>query len=77
MIGTRRMMRWSGHVVCMLDLRNVYRILVGKLKGRNCLEDLGVDGRIILKWIIRKQGWMVWIRFIWLLIGTCEHSNET
>ena len=27
----------------------VYRVLVGKPKGRNHLEDPGVDGRIILK----------------------------
>jgi hypothetical protein len=25
-----------------------------KLKGRDHLEDLGVDGRIILEWILRK-----------------------
>jgi hypothetical protein len=28
---------------------NAYKILVGNLKGRNHLKDLGVDGRIILK----------------------------
>jgi hypothetical protein len=29
------------------------------LKGRNHLEDLGVDGRIILGWILGKWVWMV------------------
>jgi hypothetical protein len=28
----------------------------GNLKGRCCLGDIGVDGKIILKWIINKQG---------------------
>ena len=28
---------------------NVYRVLVGKSEGKNHLEDLGIDGRIILK----------------------------
>jgi hypothetical protein len=27
---------------------------VGRLEGKNHLEDPGVDGRIILKWIFRK-----------------------
>jgi len=29
------------------DMRNVYKILVGKLKGRDYSEDSDVDGRII------------------------------
>jgi hypothetical protein len=32
-------------------MRNAYKILVGNLRGRDQSEDLGVDGRIILKWI--------------------------
>jgi hypothetical protein len=35
----------------MVEMRNGYKILVGKLKGRDHSEDLGVDGRIILEWI--------------------------
>jgi hypothetical protein len=35
-------------------MRNVYKIFVGKSEGRNHLEDLGVDGRTILKWILGK-----------------------
>jgi hypothetical protein len=34
------------------------------------LEDLGVDGRIILRWISRKWGGEAWIGLIWLRIGT-------
>jgi hypothetical protein len=29
-------------------------VLVGKPEGKNHLEDPGVDGKIILSWIIRK-----------------------
>jgi len=28
--------------------------LVGKLEGRDHLEDLGADGRITMKWIVMK-----------------------
>jgi hypothetical protein len=37
--------------------------------GRGHLEDLGVDGRTILKMILRKSGERMWIGFIWLRIG--------
>ena len=37
----------------MGDRRGVYRVLVGNLEGKNHLEDLDADGRIILRWIFR------------------------
>jgi hypothetical protein len=40
------------------------------LKGRYNLEDLGVIGRIILEWILEKQGGSVWDGFIWFRIET-------
>jgi hypothetical protein len=49
-----RRMRWARHVACMGEMRNAYNILVGKLKGRDHLEDTDIDGKIILEWILRK-----------------------
>jgi hypothetical protein len=43
---------------------------VGKPKVRDHLENLGLDGRVILKWIINKQGGSGWNGFIWQRIGT-------
>jgi len=41
----------------------------GNLRERNHLEDLGVDGKIILKCIFKKlEG--VWNLVIWFWIGT-------
>jgi len=37
------------------------------LKEREHLEDIGLDRRIILKWVL-KQGW-VWTGLIWLRTG--------
>jgi hypothetical protein len=38
-----------GHVECIGDMSYVYNILVGKLKGIDNAEDLGIDGMIILE----------------------------
>jgi hypothetical protein len=48
MIKSRRM-RWAGHVGCMRDKRNTYKVLTGNLKERDHREDFGIDERIILK----------------------------
>jgi hypothetical protein len=43
----------------MGEERGAYRVLMGRLEGRNHLEDPGIDGRIILKWIFKTWdgGW--------------------
>jgi hypothetical protein len=56
-------MRWAGHVVCMGDIRNVYIILAINMKGRDHLEDLGTEGKILLEWILGKYGGKVWTGF--------------
>jgi hypothetical protein len=39
------------------------------MKGIIHSEDLGVDGNIILEWILGKQGGKLWTGFIWLRMG--------
>jgi hypothetical protein len=46
------------------------QFLSENLKGRDHLENIDVDGRVILKWILKKYGGRVYTRFIWLGIGT-------
>jgi hypothetical protein len=45
--------RWVGHVARM-GKKGAYRVLIGRLRERDQLEDIDIDGRIILKWIFKK-----------------------
>jgi hypothetical protein len=36
------------------EILKAYKILVGDRDGKDHLGDLGVDGRIVLHWIIKK-----------------------
>jgi hypothetical protein len=53
---------------------------LGGPKARDHWEDLGVGGRITLKWTLGRQGSMGRTGFGWLRIGSsggfCEHGDE-
>jgi hypothetical protein len=40
----------------MGETRKMYKIVAGKVKGKGRSEDLDVDERIALKWILKKHG---------------------
>jgi hypothetical protein len=42
----------------------------GQLRERDHLEDPGVDGRIVVRWIFRKCDVGTWAGSMWLRIGT-------
>jgi hypothetical protein len=51
MIKSRRM-RWAGHVARMGEGRGFTGFWLGSPKARDHWEDLGVGGRIILRWTL-------------------------
>ena len=54
----------------MEEGRGVHKVLVGKPEGKNHGGDQDVDGRIILRWILRKWEGVVGTGWSWLRIGT-------
>jgi len=59
-------MRRAQHVASVRDRRDAYRGLVGHLMERDIIEDLGVDGMLILKWILKKLNGETWTELMWL-----------
>jgi hypothetical protein len=49
-----RRLRGAGHVARLGNKSDAYRVLVGKREGGSHVEDPGIDGRIILKWILEN-----------------------
>jgi hypothetical protein len=47
-----RRMRKAGHICHMEEMRNVTEILLEGLKGREHSEDMRLNRRIILEWIL-------------------------
>jgi hypothetical protein len=46
-------MKWAGHVSKIGEKRGMYRVLVVKLMERDQWGDPGVDGKIIIRWILK------------------------
>jgi hypothetical protein len=63
-------MRWAGNVAGMGERRGIYKVSVGKPEGKRQLEDSGLDGRIMLRWVFRMRDMGVWTGLTWLRIGT-------
>ena len=49
-----RRLRWVGHVARMEEGRNALKILTGRPEVKIPLENLGVDWKTILKWILNN-----------------------
>jgi hypothetical protein len=48
-----RRMRWAGHIARRGEMENT-KLWSKNVKGRDHFEELGIDGKIILEWILRK-----------------------
>jgi hypothetical protein len=49
-------------------MRNAFKVLVGRHEGNRPMGDLGIDRRILLKWILKKLVITMWNEFIWFRI---------
>jgi hypothetical protein len=47
-------MRWAGHVGHMGEMSNAYKILANKPEGKRPPRRQGIDGSIVLEWILGK-----------------------
>jgi len=63
----------QGQYVPYFTMITTYKILVENLKWRDNLEDLGVNGRMILRRILKEEAARMWTGFIWLKKG---YSSE-
>jgi hypothetical protein len=51
------------------EMRNAYEIFWRKTSNEDRQRDMGLDGGIILKYILDKYGFKLWIGFNWPSYG--------
>ena len=49
-----RRLRWAGHVARMEEGRNAFKILTGNPARKSLWGVLGVDGKTILEWTLKR-----------------------
>jgi hypothetical protein len=71
---------WNWEFPVYGEIKNVYKILVGKPEGRGPLRRPQHRWEDIIKMDLQEMGWRMWIRSIWLRIRIgdklLEHVNE-
>jgi hypothetical protein len=67
-----RRMKWAGHVARMGRGEVFTGFWSGCPKARDHWEDLGVGGRITLRWTLRRQGSRGRTGFNWFRIGSSD-----
>jgi hypothetical protein len=45
----------DGTTACLEEVRNKYKILIGKREGREHTQDVSVGGSLILKWVMGNR----------------------
>ena len=63
-------MRLAGYVAVWERVEVYIGCWWGNLRARENLNDPGIDGRIILRWICKKWDVEVWTGLSWIGIGT-------
>jgi hypothetical protein len=65
-------------VVFMRDTRSAYGVWPGKPEGKSLLDDLGIDGRIILKSVLLKHYVKIWVHCRPITrVHTIEHEDAS
>jgi hypothetical protein len=62
-------MRWAGHVACVGDRRDAYRILAGRPDGKRPPERYRRRCEDIIKMYFQKVEWGAWTGLLWLKTG--------
>jgi hypothetical protein len=65
-----RRKRWAGNDGTYGSSKKCMQIFCSENNGRDHLEDVSIDGRTILKGILKKTIIRMWPEFIWLRTGT-------